>query len=257
MTRVGNDIKDPEVWLGEIESPRSLVRISAKQHPLVKLSGDVANDEKSIAEAKAIGEKQAAEDIAAGNAVILYYGKPWSAGKPRVDDATGLPVQILSGCAVTPRFVAGVDAYNAAIRNAKIKHPPQKPLGDERGAADPMKVADPLVMAWGKVEEIDHPLLAGIKEIGFDGDSDKQGLRSTRALFIHNAVWKPKAGGPTAEDPSKPFIWIQVSLWRKDVGAQPPADARAYKHDPNYTVLIVVKSSDTELQKKVERVLAQ
>jgi beta-lactamase regulating signal transducer with metallopeptidase domain len=253
MTRVGNDIKDPKVWLGEIEGRPTQLRIVPKQHPLAKLSIDAANDEKAIAEAKATGEKQAAEDLAAGKAVILYYGKPWSAGKPLVNDATGLPVEILSGCAVTPRFVAGVDAYNAAVRNAKVKHPPQVPPDAPKAAKD---VEQPLMEAWGKIEAIDHPLLVGIKEGGFDAAHDKQGLRNLGARFTRNATWKPKAAGPDAEDATKPYIWIQVSLWRKDIPSQPPPAARPYKHDPNYTYLVVVKSSDAELQKKLEAILS-
>jgi hypothetical protein len=52
----------------------------------------------------------------AGRPVILYYGKPWSGGKPLVDDATGLTVEVAGGCAVTKSFVAEVDAYNDAVR---------------------------------------------------------------------------------------------------------------------------------------------
>ena len=111
--------------------------------------------------------------------------------------------------------------------------------------------------AWGKIEGIDHPLLAGIKEDGFTAVHDKQGLVQLGTRFTRNAVWKPKAAGPVAEDSNKPYVWIQVSLWRKDVPSQPPPNARPYRHDPKYTYLVVVKSSDAELQKKVEGILAQ
>jgi len=43
-----------------------------------------------------------------------------------------------------------------------------------------------------------------------------------------------------------------VSIWRKDVPSQPAPAARPYRLDPNYTLLFVVKSSDAELQKRVE-----
>lgn len=64
------------------------------------------------------GEARARADIAAGKMRILYYGKPWSVGKPLRDDRTGLPVEIVAGCEVSAEFVAETDAYNAAMREA-------------------------------------------------------------------------------------------------------------------------------------------
>jgi len=62
------------------------------------------------------GIARARKDIAEGNVRILYYGKPWSAGKPLVDDASGLPVEIVEGCCVTAEFVQETDAYNQTMR---------------------------------------------------------------------------------------------------------------------------------------------
>lgn len=47
------------------------------------------------------GSATAAADIQAGRPVVLYYGKPWSAGNPLVDDCTGLKVEVVGGCGVT------------------------------------------------------------------------------------------------------------------------------------------------------------
>lgn len=137
------------------------------------------------------------------------------------------------------------------------RHPPQVPKAEaDRVEKAKLDLEQPVMEAWGKLEQIDHPLLAGIKDVGFDAVSDKVGLHSLGARFIRNADWKPKAAGPTAEDPAKPYVWIQVSLWRKDVPSQPPPAARPYRLDPNYTLLVVVKSSDAELQKRVETLFA-
>ena len=68
-----------------------------------------------------VGRKQAAADIKAGKARILYYGKPWSADKPLVDEATRLPVEVISGCTITEELRARVNAYNAAIREWAAK----------------------------------------------------------------------------------------------------------------------------------------
>ena len=62
------------------------------------------------------GRERAAEDIRAGKERVLYYGKPWSAGRPLIDEASGLPVEVLAGCVVTPDFAAETDAYNAVMR---------------------------------------------------------------------------------------------------------------------------------------------
>ena len=73
---------------------------------------------------------------------ILYYGKPWSMEKSLVDDQSQLPVKIVTGCSVTPEFVAETDAYNAVMREAarvkKEKAPANKvPEDTARKLADP------------------------------------------------------------------------------------------------------------------------
>ena len=47
---------------------------------------------------------------------ILYYGKPWSHGKPLVDEESGLPIEIVAGCCARPEFVEETGAYNKTMR---------------------------------------------------------------------------------------------------------------------------------------------
>jgi hypothetical protein len=68
------------------------------------------------------GIHRAQEDIKNGKIQILYYGKPWSVGKPLIDDETGLPVIIVEGCVVTTDFVEETDAYNKIMRAEAIRN---------------------------------------------------------------------------------------------------------------------------------------
>ena len=76
---------------------------------------------KAVAAAKERGAASAAKDIKAGKLRVLYFGKPWSVGRPLVDDVTGYPVEIVAGCSVTEEFVAEVEAYNNAMREWQSK----------------------------------------------------------------------------------------------------------------------------------------
>lgn len=80
----------------------------------------------TLAPAREKGEAQAKADIAKGTMQILYYGKPWSMGKPLLDDETHLPVKIVAGCCVVPEFVAETDAYNAVMRQASKEKKPRE-----------------------------------------------------------------------------------------------------------------------------------
>jgi hypothetical protein len=62
------------------------------------------------------GRAFAEADIGSGINRILYYGKPWSEGKPLIDDQTGYPVTVISGCIVTKAFTLLVEEYNLAMR---------------------------------------------------------------------------------------------------------------------------------------------
>ena len=73
--------------------------------------------------AKQRGEQRAQADIASGRMHILHYGKPWSTGKPLKDDDTGLPVEIVAGCAVTSDCTEEIDAYNQIMRDAARQQP--------------------------------------------------------------------------------------------------------------------------------------
>ncbi|HLQ44952.1 MAG TPA: hypothetical protein VK137_09510 [Planctomycetaceae bacterium] len=63
-----------------------------------------------------LGRKSAEADLSSGFVRILYYGKPWSQGKPLIDDETGYPVTIANGCCVGKDFTLFVDEYNLAMK---------------------------------------------------------------------------------------------------------------------------------------------
>jgi len=63
-----------------------------------------------------LGRSYAQTDIRSDMKRILYYGVPWSRGKPLIDEATGYSVSITAGCVVSKDFVLFVEAYNSAMR---------------------------------------------------------------------------------------------------------------------------------------------
>ena len=95
---------------------------AADESPISSSAISTDNSPAAVAAAKERGTATAAKDIKAGTLRILYFGKPWSVGKPLVDDATGYRVQILDGCVVTSPFVAEVEAYNSAVRAFHAKN---------------------------------------------------------------------------------------------------------------------------------------
>jgi hypothetical protein len=103
--------------------------LAAEQSPIASAEVSTNNSPKAIAAAKERGATSAAKDIKAGKFRILYFGKPWSAGKPLMDDATGYRVEIVAGCVVGEEFVAEVEAYNGAMRTWHSKH---KPAGQDQ-----------------------------------------------------------------------------------------------------------------------------
>jgi hypothetical protein len=80
----------------------------------------------AVKKARERGAATAGRDIKAGHPVILYCGRPWSHGKPLVDDATKLRVVVVGGCFVSEVFVAEVDSYNAAIRAWHARKQPKE-----------------------------------------------------------------------------------------------------------------------------------
>jgi hypothetical protein len=62
------------------------------------------------------GRAFAEADIGSGINRVLYYGPPWSDGKPLIDNETGYPVTVISGCIVTKAFTLLVEEYNLAMR---------------------------------------------------------------------------------------------------------------------------------------------
>ena len=109
--------------------PHVCGRVRAAAPPLqtdpqrVKLS--LEKGAEAVKKAKKRGAATAARDIKAGRPVILYYGRPWSQGKPLVDDATKLRVVVVAGCFVSEVFVAEVEAYNTAIHDWHDRNKPK------------------------------------------------------------------------------------------------------------------------------------
>jgi len=91
-----------------------------------QISGDISPT--AIATAKKQGAETAAKDIKNGTLRILYFGKPWSVGKPLVDEVTGYRVLIVGGCDVSSPFVAEVEAYNSTMRQWHAKEKPKATL---------------------------------------------------------------------------------------------------------------------------------
>ena len=141
------------------------------------------------------GSDRAAQDIKDGKPRILYYGKPWSSGKPLIDDASGLTVEILEGCVVTPDFVAETDAYNTAMRQWAKAHniPAQSP-----NARPVLQSTAPVVAATG-------PEAAGLSaplQSQWSAPTD-EGLQ-TRLVFITRSI-----------RPGRP-VFIQFEVRHKD-----------------------------------------
>ena len=105
----------------------ALPLFAADESPIVSPTISSDNSPAAIAAAKERGAATAAKDIKAGTLRILYYGIPWSVGRPLVDDGTGYRVQILGGCTVTTPFSAEVQAYNGAMREHAKNKPATAP----------------------------------------------------------------------------------------------------------------------------------
>jgi len=63
-----------------------------------------------------LGRKFAEADIRQDIKRIFHFGKPWSNGKPLVDDVTGYPVTVTAGCLITNEFATTIREYNATMR---------------------------------------------------------------------------------------------------------------------------------------------
>ena len=114
----------------EIETWSNLKNLAEASHIISPEMGTNSSP-KDIEAAKIQGAATATKDIKAGELRILYFGQPWSNGKPLVDEATGYRVQIVAGCIVSNQFVAEVEAYNKTMHDwhAKTKktEPAKKP----------------------------------------------------------------------------------------------------------------------------------
>jgi hypothetical protein len=81
----------------------------------------------ALVSARMRGARSAERDIRREVLRILDYGEPLPPGTGRrKDGVTGYPLESITGCAVTNRFVAEVDAYNKAMRDWHAKHSPRQ-----------------------------------------------------------------------------------------------------------------------------------
>lgn len=87
-----------------------------KNGKVVKVIEEERKNPQKVVNPKEKGIMRAIKDIAVGKMKILYYGKPWSHGKPLIDGESGLPVEIVAGCCVRPEFVEETGAYNKTMR---------------------------------------------------------------------------------------------------------------------------------------------
>jgi hypothetical protein len=95
--------------------------LAEESSPILSPEISTDNSPEAITAAKERGKQSAQRDIRAGEFRILYYGKPWSSGKPLVDETTGYRIQIIAGCEVSAAFIAEVTAYNQTMRDWRSK----------------------------------------------------------------------------------------------------------------------------------------
>ena len=93
-----------------------LKKLEMKKNTKDILFIEMGSDIVKLISPKEKGIMRAKKDITANRMKILYYGKPWSHGKPLIDDESGLPVEIVAGCCVRPEFVEETGAYNKTMR---------------------------------------------------------------------------------------------------------------------------------------------
>lgn len=79
-----------------------------------------------------LGRAHARLDVQGELRRILYCGRPWSDGKPLIDDETGYPVQIAAGCTVTNDLLRFVESYNSTLRDSFKKMNDEKARVDDR-----------------------------------------------------------------------------------------------------------------------------
>jgi len=147
-------------------------------------------------------------------------------------------------------FKSASDAYTAPpLPNTSRSSADQNPT-------QVRSIRESLSAAWKQIQAIDHPLLATISDTKPSFDEDAQGIHGASIRFSKNAVWPLKGAGPEPIDSKQPFIWVQVDVWRKDQAAQPTRTTQSLRiGDTDYSLLILVLSSDPSLNSRVESTL--
>ena len=99
------------------------VLASSEDSPIPEPTVSDPKDAVAITAAAARGSQAATKDIERGVLRILDYGPPLPPGmEHRTDPETGYILQNISGCVVTERFIAEVDAYNRTMRTWHANH---------------------------------------------------------------------------------------------------------------------------------------
>ena len=115
--KVKNLIKNAIAYQAkECEKRQKFLKTILGQQKDIKQKADTKIIPQKVVSPKEKGIMRAKKDIAANKMKILYYGKPWSHGKPLIDDESGLPVEIVAGCCITPALWEETDAYNKTMR---------------------------------------------------------------------------------------------------------------------------------------------
>ncbi len=96
-------------------------QMPTEESPVISPQAATNSRPEAIEAAKDRGGNSAEADIRAGNFRIRFFGRPWSNGKPLVDEETGYRVQFVTGCAVTKAFTAEVEAYNRVMREWRAR----------------------------------------------------------------------------------------------------------------------------------------
>ncbi len=134
------------------------------------------------------------------------------------------------------------------LRNSSVENAPGKSASRERRIVENV---------WNQVLGINNDLLVRNRNTRPRFDEKNDGLRSADILLIENAVWKTKAAAPTAINDKLPFLWIQLSLWRKGLVSQPTFDTKEIQiGNVDYFLMVIVRSSDAVLEGEVKRLLS-
>jgi beta-lactamase regulating signal transducer with metallopeptidase domain len=198
---------------------------------------------------------------AGGGSLIKRVQRLLAPSAPETGHSFGL-VAVVSVALVA--VVSGVALSVASASAVDSLAPPQAPVqvandqaGSEPAATAILKPRDAVTAVWKQVQCIDHGLLIRAPDVDPTFEEDGAGFKSARIELIQNATWKPKAAAPSAIQPKHHHIWLQMSLWRKGLQAQPTASTKSVRIEGvDYNLLIEVHASDPVLAMRLRDILA-